>query len=240
MTLPQINIQRYPIHLACSKRDVEFRPFTVGEEKILLSIIESKGEGEEFEIKDFVTAFTQILTECTFNKVDISKLPTFDVEHLFIRIREISVGTDVKISATCAHCEEKNIVNIKLSDIEDPKPLDDHNRTIMLDPSQNIGIKMKYPEFSTLSNLKEISDTLQIIIDSVDCVFQGENVTYLKDEPKEAVEEWFSTLTKEHVNKIKHFFETTPRCRLPISFKCSNCGEMNEGVSVEGLMNFFS
>ena len=87
MTLPQINIQRYPIHLACSKRDVEFRPFTVGEEKILLSIIESKGEGEEFEIKDFVTAFTQILTECTFNKVDISKLPTFDVEHLFIRIR---------------------------------------------------------------------------------------------------------------------------------------------------------
>ena len=56
MALPKINTVRYDLKLPSSGKKIEYRPFLVKEEKILLTALEG---GEE---KDMAKAIKQIIT----------------------------------------------------------------------------------------------------------------------------------------------------------------------------------
>ena len=65
--------------------------FNVKEEKILL-------QGQEGGDDEMINALKQIVSNCTFNKVDINKLPSFDIEYIFLQIRAKSVGEKIKLN----------------------------------------------------------------------------------------------------------------------------------------------
>ena len=58
MGLPKINTVLYDLELPSSGEMVEYRPFLVKEEKILLMALEGKDE------KEMVKAIKQIITQC--------------------------------------------------------------------------------------------------------------------------------------------------------------------------------
>ena len=60
MALPTIDIPRYELTLPSQDIKVQFRPFLVKEEKILMMAMESK------ENKKIVTAIKEVLNACTF------------------------------------------------------------------------------------------------------------------------------------------------------------------------------
>ena len=86
MALPIVETPRYECTLASQDTQVQYRPFLVKEEKILLVAMESKDNNE------IINATKQVIKACTYDKLDVDKLPMFDIEYLLLQIRSKSVG----------------------------------------------------------------------------------------------------------------------------------------------------
>ncbi len=86
MTLPKIVTPTYELEIPSSKEKITYRPFLVKEEKILLLAQEAEKDSE------MLLALKQIINNCTYEKVEVEKLPMFDLEYIFLQIRAKSVG----------------------------------------------------------------------------------------------------------------------------------------------------
>ena len=91
MSLPKLNVPVYEAILPSTETVIKYRPFLVKEEKILLTAMESEDE------KSISIAIKQIINNCVQGTLDVERLPTFDIEYLFLRLRAKSVGEEVKI-----------------------------------------------------------------------------------------------------------------------------------------------
>ena len=94
-------ITEYPlteIYVHSLKEKVDFRPFLVKEEKLLVLASESN------EAIDMVKASQQIVTNCSFGKVEGDKIPIFDMQNIFIELRKMSVGDTVEAVFSCGEC----------------------------------------------------------------------------------------------------------------------------------------
>ena len=72
MALPKLASAKFELTLPSTGEKVEYRPFLVKEEKALM-IAQSTGKQD-----DIMRAVKDVITSCTFEKVDASKLPIFD------------------------------------------------------------------------------------------------------------------------------------------------------------------
>ena len=75
MALPKLNVPKYKMKLPSDGRTVNYRPFLVKEEKLLLLATET---GEQAEI---VTAIKDIIRVCT-DIQDVDDLPRFDTDEI--------------------------------------------------------------------------------------------------------------------------------------------------------------
>ena len=149
MPLPQLNVPVYEAILPSTETVIKYRPFLVKEEKILLTAMESEDE------KSISAAVKQIINNCVQGKLDVEKLPTFDIEYLFLRLRAKSVGEEVTIGLKpwgCPQnngelCEKTTEVKINLEEVKVQKH-EEHNNKIML--NDDIGILMSYPNIEKL------------------------------------------------------------------------------------------
>ena len=92
MSLPVINTPTYELEVPSTKEKIVYRPFLVKEEKILLMAMEEEKDAQ------LNRALKQVVNNCTFEKVDVGKLPLFDLEYIFLRIRAKSVGEVATVS----------------------------------------------------------------------------------------------------------------------------------------------
>ena len=87
MGLPQINpLPKHDIMIPSTQQKIQFRPFLVKEQKILLMALETQDQTQ------ILNAITDIIQDCILAPINIKTLTTFDVEYLFIQIRSKSVG----------------------------------------------------------------------------------------------------------------------------------------------------
>ena len=73
MALPKLTTPTYELEIPSTDEKIKYRPFLVKEEKILMMAMESKKSA------DIVQAVKEIVEECTFNKINISDIPMFDI-----------------------------------------------------------------------------------------------------------------------------------------------------------------
>lgn len=238
--LPRIDTPVYEIELPASKKKVQFRPFLVKEQKNLLMAMEADDrESIERNVK-------HILQNCTMtNDIDINQLPVVDVEYYFLQLRAKSVGEVVENKYICnnmvdgVQCNNKMDVKIDLNDIK-VEIKGDINDYIEVTPT--IGIKLRYPKFSTMEKLKKSSTSVDmafdIVIDSIEYIFDGEQYYYANEtDPKELME-FIESMNTEQFNKIEDFFKNLPKLKKDLEFTCSKCG-FHHNIEVEGLENFF-
>ena len=86
MALQKLNTPTYELEVPSTDEKIKQRPFLVKEEKILLMALES-GKNE-----DIIRSIKDIVSQCTFGKLDLGSMPMFDVEYIFLNIRAKSVG----------------------------------------------------------------------------------------------------------------------------------------------------
>ena len=236
MALPTMDLPTYELEVPSTKKKIKIRPFLVKEEKVLLLALESDNEKN---IKDAVLA---LLKNCIQSRLKVENLSTFDLEYIFLNIRAVSVGEMVEILVTCRDDEETQVkYNLNLTDVDVVFP-EGHTNKIML--TEETGVVMKYPSFDRFvegqfsnANVPE-DEVLKIIAESIDQIFQGEEVYDESTTSKKEFLQFVESLTNSQMTKIQEFFETAPR--LEHTFKVTN---PNTGVESEyvlrGLQSFF-
>lgn len=236
MALPTMDLPTYELEIPSSKKKIKIRPFLVKEEKILLLALESDDE------KNIKQAVLNLLKACIQSRVKVENLSTFDLEYIFLNIRAISVGEVVEILITCQDDEETKVkYNLNLTDVNVIFP-EGHTNKIML--NDNTGVIMKYPSFDDFvegqfANKEYNEDgVIKIIANSIDQIFQDEEVFDESTTSKKEFIQFVETLTKEQLEKIQAFFESAPR--LEHKFKVTNpkTGVESE-YTLRGLQSFF-
>jgi hypothetical protein len=235
MALPRLNEStQYELIIPSTKEKVNYRPFLVKEQKILLIAYESKDQSQ------IINAILNCISGCIQEETDVSKLSTFDTDYIFTKIRSKSVGEKVTVSGTCTSCQTKNDVEIDLDKIELQGELKPHK----IELTKDIHLDMKYPSYKDFINNESIMDLnansifemLSTCIRSVRT--ENENID-LSDEPKEEIERFINSLTTEQFRKIQSFVEDIPKIAIDIEFTCESCNH-NNNHKLEGLQDFFS
>jgi len=236
MALPKLNVPKYKLKLPSDGRTVNYRPFLVKEEKLLL-IATQTGEQD-----DIARAITDIIKECT-DVQDVSKLATFDIEYLFLQIRTKSVGESVDISVTCPDDGETEVaVSIPLDEIKVNKTRG-HKKDIKL--SDEISITMDYPSLDTFIKLNfgdesnQIDQIFEMAATCVSTIADTEQVYDCADSPKSEIVEFFENLNSKQFQMIQEFFETMPKLSHKVKVTNPNTGVENE-IVLEGLAAFFA
>ena len=86
MPLPTIATPTYELELPSTKKKINYRPFLVKEEKLLVLALESE------DTKQITNAIKAVIKSCILTKgIKVENLPTFDIEYLFLNIRGKSV-----------------------------------------------------------------------------------------------------------------------------------------------------
>jgi hypothetical protein len=236
MALPKLTTPTYELEIPSTDEKIKYRPFLVKEEKILMMAMESKASA------DITQAVKDIVSECTFNKIDISNMPMFDVEYIFLQIRSKSVGEISKLKLLCPD-DEKTYVDIELN-LDDVKVQvgEDHTNKIELD--KGMGIIMRYPTIDSFSEtgIKDINPGNMLDVIST-CILQiyeknGEKTYDPKDQTKKEVIEFIEQLNTKQFREVQKFFETMPKLKHEITIKNPNTKKESK-VTLTGLNDFF-
>ena len=234
MALPTMDLPTYDLEVPSTKKKIKFRPFLVKEEKVLLMALESENE------KSIRDAVFELLKACISTRIKLENLATFDLEYIFLNIRAVSVGEIVPMNITCQDDEETQVqYNLNLTEAKVLFP-EGHTNKIML--SDDLGVIMKYPSFDgfiegQFAQSKDM-DVIKIVAESIDQIFQGDEVFDESTTSKKEFLQFVESLTNKQLEKIQAFFETSPR--LEHTFKITNpkTGVESE-YTLRGLQSFF-
>tara|TARA_E500000331_G_scaffold74817_1_gene69924 strand:- start:350 stop:1060 length:711 start_codon:yes stop_codon:yes gene_type:complete len=234
MTLPVLNNPNYEMELPSTGEKIEFRPFLVKEQKILMMAMESKDTSAQSK------AVVDIIKNCTFGKLNdkVETLPTFDIEYMFLQIRQKSVGETVDITVTCPDDGETKVpVTVNLEEIKVVKT-EGHTNVIMI--TDKIGLTMKYPTMKQImgydmTKLDSMEGTFGIINDCLENIFD-ENEVYDEMNGKE-VSDFIEQMTTDQFQKVTEFFTNMPKLKHIVKVTNPNTGVENE-IALEGMQSF--
>jgi len=243
--LPKLNVPTFELNLISDDKKINFRPFLVKEEKILLMALES---GQE---KDILNAMKQILSNCILTEIDIDSLPLFDLQYIFLQLRARSVGEIIEINLKHRDGVNKKgdpctgTQKIKLN-IDEIKPTKNKNFNPKIKLTDDMGIMMKYPTVELLGKIessKNMSDMFgsmfDIIIGSINYIYHNDDIFYKNDYKKEEISEFLSNLNTDQFEKIKDFFSNMPTISVKKQYVCKKCG-VEEELELSSLEDFFS
>ena len=201
------------------------------EEKILLIAQESK------DIDQIILSIKQIMTNCV-QDFDVNKLSLFDTEFLLVNIRAKAVNNEVTFNITDPDTDETIELTIDINEIEIQR---NPNHSLLIDVTDTIKLKMKYPTIDVVKDITNSddgnTDMLKIMTDCIDMVIEGENVYKLSDFSAEETREFVESLNSSALQNIKEFFDTMPIMRFEKKYTNKN-GEEKTFVAA-GTETFF-
>ena len=237
MALPKLNTPAYELEVPSTDEKVKYRPFLVKEEKILLMAMESKDNAQ------IINAVKDIVSSCTFNKLNVSTMPMFDMEYIFLNIRAKSVGEVSKLKILCPD-DKKTYASVELDLTKvEVQVGDDHSNKIEL--TDDMGIIMTYPTIDSFleSGIETINaNNMLDVIGS--CVLQiyeqkGEKVYQAKDQTKKELTEFIESMNSGQFKKLQSFFDTMPKLKHTIKVKNPKTKKSSD-VTLTGLNDFFA
>ena len=240
MPLPTIATPTYELELPSLKKKIQYRPFLVKEEKLLVLALESE------DTKQITTAIKTVLKSCIKTKgIRVETLPTFDIEYLFLNIRAKSVGEEVEVNIIAPDDGVTNIpVTIDIEEIKVQYP-EDHTNQIRID--DELMMEMKYPSleefiknnFDFNSADISIEQSFDLIASCIDKIYSEEEVWSTSDVSKKEVVDFLEQMNSTQFKKIEQFFETMPKLSHKLTVKNPKTKVESE-VVLEGLNSFFA
>lgn len=239
MGLPKIDVPVYEMTIPSTKEVIKVRPFAVKEEKLLLIAMESK------DVNEIVSTAKQVINNCIISgKVDVDKLPFFDIDYIFVFLRAKSIGETVPIRLTCNNIvDDKECGNVfsaelNISDVSIVDPGIDND--IKLDA--NSGVKMKYPNYSVIKHLEsssEIDKKTAIIVNSIDYIYNKKGMYSSKDYSRDELKSFVEDLTEANYKKLEEFVDNFPVTAINLQAKCTKCG-FDHNVRYSDFFDFFT
>ena len=234
MALPKLDTPVYELEQPSTGETIKYRPFLVKEQKTLMMASESN---DDTQVKE---ALAGLISNCTFSKVDPYKLPLFDIEFLFLRIRGKSVGENITLSLLCPDDKETRVdKSINLEEIGVNMKVGHTNEISITD---KIKMVMRYPTLNDMTDVDDdlggIGDVFSMIKRCVHEIHDGEKVYNKIDMSDSELDEFIDSLTGEQFESVGGFFETMPKVQH--SVEVTNPKTKKKGkVVIEGIQSFF-
>ena len=238
MPLPTITTPSYELELPSTGKKIKYRPFLVKEEKLLVLALETE------DTKQISTAIKTVLKSCIQSRgVKVDKLPTFDIEYLFLNIRGKSVGEEIEVNLIAPDDKETSVpVIINIDDIKISKSKN-HSNKIKLDDS--LMMEMKYPsldefvknnfDFTEEVNMDQSFD---LIASCIDKIYNDEEVWSTADCTKKEVKDFLEQMNSMQFKDIEKFFDDMPKLSHSVTFTNPKT-KVESTVVLEGLSSFF-
>ena len=239
MPLPKIATPTYELELPSTGKTIQYRPFLVKEEKLLVLALESENT------KQITNAIKSVIKSCILTRgIKVETLPTFDIEYLFLNIRGKSVGEELEVNIICPDDEETQVpVTIDLDDIQ-VKKSEEHTNKIKID--DNIMMEMKYPSLNEfiknnfdVNDKNQMDQSFDLIGQCIDKIYTSEEVWATEDCTKKEINEFLESMNSTQFKEIESFFTTMPK--LSHTVKVTNPKtNVDSEVVLEGLASFFA
>lgn len=235
--IPKLNtFPKYEITIPSTGKTARFRPYTVKEEKVILTANESKDR------RHTMLAIVDTLMACLDGEgVDRDLLTLYDVEYLFTKIRSKSAGERAPITVKCKKCETPNPYNIDLDSIIMEKG-DGHKRIKLND---EVTVEVRYPSWTSIISNDSIvgaKNTVEsmfgMVAESIIAILTEDTRIEAKDEDKKELLEFVESLTEEQFNQLWMNIKNAPKLKLQIDFDCTGCQEHNH-FEISELNDFF-
>lgn len=239
MALPVLATPQYELTLPSTGKKYKYRPFLVKEEKILLMALEGQDSAE------IMGAVKEIIKVCV-SGIDVDQIAIFDLEYIFLRLREKSISEEISLyvrhinetNSKGDHCENTQEIKINLGNvgiIMNPE----HNKKIQL--TDSIGVMMKYPTISTISDIGEFNSktAFSIIENCIDYIYDEDKTYPISESSPEDIKNFIESLSHSQLEKIELFFTTMPKVSYEMKWVCNKC-KVEETLVLEGLNDFFT
>jgi hypothetical protein len=236
MALPQLKTATYLMTVPSTGKEVEFRPYTVKEEKILMIAMESKDQKQTFR------ALKSVIKDCVNDDINIDNLTLFDFEYMFLQLRAKSVGEIVDLNMKCQDegCKGVSPIRVDLDEItvsEMPE-----SNVIQLD--DKIGITFNFPSLKIAqkyqeADMEKVTNVFDMIVDCTETIFDEEEVYNCKNETRENINAFYESLSSTQFAKVSEFFAKMPTVEHKVKYKCPTCEKENK-VELKGLQSFFT
>ena len=234
MALPKLDIVQYELELPSTGETLKYRPFLVKEQKALMIAQESEDD------KQIEMAFAKIINDCVLDKIDPYKMPMFDIEYVFLKIRGKSVGETVTLNVLCPDDEVTRVnvdVNLEEVDVQMSK---DHTNVIGL--TEDIKLIMKYPSLGDMSGFDDEGDVKSIFGMIKRCIHEihdGETIHNKVDMSEKELDVFIDSMSTQHFENLTQFFNTMPKLLHVVTTKNPKT-KKKVNIEIEGVQNFFT
>ena len=240
MPLPKIATPSYELELPSTGKTIQYRPFLVKEEKLLVIALESE------DTKQITNAIKAVIRACILTKgVKVESLPTFDIEFLFLNIRGKSVGEEIDVNLICPDDNETEVnVSINLDDIQVQKP-EGHSNKIKLD--NNLMMELKYPSLNEFiknnfdpndAGVNAMEQSFDLIGSCISKIYNEDEVWVAADCSKKEINDFLDSMNSNQFKEIESFFETMPKLTHVVNVTNPKT-KVKSDVVLEGLASFF-
>ena len=234
MGLPILETPMHSCVLPSSNERVEFRPFLVGEQKILM--IAQESDDQNTQVKEMI----RLINVCC-DDITAEKLPTIDLEYLFLQIRIKSVGETSDISMKCSKCETENNFTV---DLETAKVKREKEVSNIVKLTNDISIELQYANYEAMKGLDITTDdtntveAFKLMERCIVAVIQGEEVFTTDDFTEKELTKFMDSMSLEMFDGVQKYLGSAPVLSIVTEYKCKTC-ESQETVKLEGIGNFF-
>lgn len=243
MALPKIKHSAYKHKLKGINKTINFRPYTNAEQKILLLAKEESKDDEQRILESII----QILNNCILDDIDVYNLPMFDIEDIFIRIREKSVGEIIPVKMRYNYQDENDVkktdfvkIEVNIKDIQLKGDFTKESRSIIVDSASKIGVKLRYPTLKDIKELGDIEDgDNELLMRCIEFIFDENEVYNPTDSTKEELVEFIDDIDAMGMIKITQFFENMPTLYYETDVYKKHLDE-TETIKIKGLDGFFT
>jgi hypothetical protein len=216
--LPKIKQPIFTMEIPSNKKSVKYRPFTVAEEKLLMIAKESNDNKDT---------------------IDVDKLAYFDLEYIFLMLRAKSVSNVVDLQIKD---EDGNTYPVKY-DLDNVK-ISEQKKDNLITLSDGITVKLRYPTYGALVELKtksdgsvDSSDMLTIVRICLDQIITGDEVFEADNYTTSELDDFILSLGSKELMKLQQFFETLPKVYGDVEYKRKDGTVVKH--KLEGMQSFF-
>lgn len=233
MGLPKLNSAKYELSLPSTGATIRYRPFLVKEQKALMIAQESEDD------KVIESTFAQIINDCVEDKVDPYKMPMFDIEYVFLKIRSKSVGEVANLKITCPDDEKTQVdVSIPLEEVG-VQMKEDHTNVITL--TDDINVVMRYPCLGDMKGFNALGETKSLFEMVKRCIHEvhdGEEVYHKVDMSEKDLEDFIDSMSSKNFESIGEFFSSMPKLSYDLEVVNPKT-KVKSVIPIEGLQSFF-
>ena len=237
MALPKLETPKHKCILPLSEREIKFRPFLVGEQKMLLIAQESENQNDQID------EMMRLIDICC-DDVTAEDLTTLDLEYLFLQIRMKSIGETSDISLSCDSCKADNEYQVDLQKTEIVRDEEEISNIVKLTPT--ISMELEYPSYKMIQKVNfaegqediKSSDMFVVIQQCVVSIIDNDEVHNRDDFNEKELVMFLDSMSVKMYSDMLLYFNSAPKLEIPINFECSACNKVND-IQLSGLSNFF-